>query len=135
MIKILFSILIIVLLAISVLIIGPYNRSLKYTEIAVIETHFEMYDCAGEHCIGFVVDKINPEKYSPYQNKTLLPYRANQSRDFLQNELVALMDKTATVCIQGYLHKHTVNYLRLIHPAQGSYKFLLESVFSGSCPQ
>ena len=132
--KILFSILIVVLLAVSLLVLGPYIRSIKHTEIAVVDAHFEMYDCAGEHCIGFVVDKINPAKFSPYQNTTLLPYQANQNRDLLQDELVILLGKTATVCVRGYLHKHTVEFLRIIHPAQGSYKFLLESVINGSCP-
>ncbi len=119
----------------GLLLLGaPHIRSQQHDTIVTITAKTTSYECAGEYCIGFIADSIEPTSLREYERQLLLPYQENMSRDHLQEKLNdSLGAENTTACLKGQLHKYTVDTLRLTHPAAGGYKLELTSYGPGPC--
>ncbi len=124
------------LVGVLIYMAGPYFRDQKHTDIATIDAHITMYDCAGERCIGFIADSVAPSSLHNYQGQLLLPYKKGENRDQLQEALAqAFTKENPAACLEGIFHKYSVDTLRLAHPAAGGYKLQLSSFQPGLCQQ
>lgn len=134
--KTILSITTLCLVGVTLYVAGPHLRAQKHTAVATIDAHITMYDCAGERCIGFIVDAVEPSVFDQYKGQLLLPYKEGENRDLLQEKLSqALTKDSPEACLEGIFHKYSVDTLRLAHPAAGGYKLLLNSFRTGVCNQ
>ena len=115
----------------SILYLGPYLRSITDDKIISINGIAITYDCANGNCIGF---KVSPSSDNDYEDRLIIPYSEDHDRDSLENNWAHLLNEpNSIVCLKGYMHKYSVDTLRVIQAGYGGFRFKLLEYSEGPC--
>ena len=125
------SIVCIAILSIGALYLGFYLRAIITEEPIPLNGTAVTYDCANGNCIGF---KVSPSSDNDYEDRLIIPYSEDHDRDSLKNNWTHLLNEpNSIVCLKGYMHKYSVDTLRVIQAGYGGFRFKLLEYSEGPC--
>lgn len=125
------SIVCIAILSIGALYLGSYLRTIIAEEPISLNGTAVTYHCANGNCIGF---KVSPSSDNDYEDRLIIPYSEDHDRGSLENNWAHLLNEpNSIVCLKGYMHKYSVDTLRVIQAGYGGFRFKLLEYSEGPC--